>query len=268
MERIAKITLFISLFLLLSLLSTNLNAFNHEVEYNNNKTEEKSRLRRAIEMIKSKSDQSLPDVRLVKRQVVEIRDLFLKAVEQEGHKNKYVPEVEVILTSNLMFFAGDTNEGFVVAPNWKAAPVPMKQMFDKWMKESGCKYSGEEFFKKNFNWFLVAHELGHFLQKTQKGVEPTNATRWDSEIQANEIAVAFWLKCGKEAELKSFIEQTTKLMNYLKASVPKNFDKEYFNKNYRELAKNPAIYGYVQFLMYKKAWDKRAELNSVVPVNK
>lgn len=201
---------------------------------------------------------------LILKEVSSIRDKFIDAIKKEGVTVPYYPKVEVVNTPALMSFWGDRNFGYLLTPNWKTADKKMKNLFQHWVDESGIDYSAEEFFNKNFNWFLVAHELAHFLQETQKIRKIDYNDRWDGEIYANQVAVSFWMSQGKEKELTDFIENTSKLMNYLKSPNTSNLsEKEFFNQNEKELAQDPNKYGYYQFLFYKMAFDKKDKYHKV-----
>lgn len=221
-----------------------------------------------INEFKKTSNLNAGDITKVKEQITSIRDVFLRAVEDEGFKNPYTPQIEIILTPSLMSFLGDTSEGYLIAPSWGMAHKEMKELMNMWVQEAGSTFTGEEFFKKNFNWFLVPHELGHFIQMTQNVKNLDYNDLWEGELYANKVAVAFWLKQGMEEELKEFITETTLVMELLGSpNSTRLSEKEFFNKNYIELGSDPGKYGYYQFLLYKQAWAQKDNLNSFVIIN-
>lgn len=196
--------------------------------------------------------------------VSSIRDNFIHTIEEEGVNVNYSPEVLVVNTPALMSFWGDQNFGYLLTPNWKSANPNMKKLFEYWIEKTGVEDSAEHFFNQNFNWFLVAHELGHYLQETQKIRRIDYNDRWNGEIYANQVAVSFWIAQGKEKELTDFINNTTKIMKFLSSpNDSKESEEDYFNKNHRELAQDPNKYAYYQFLFYKMAFDRRDRYKKV-----
>ncbi len=232
---------------------------------NEESEENEESIRAEIEALKKQPGQTAADIPEVEKKVSEIRDRFLKAVEAEGYIHPYKPKVAVVFTPSLMSFNGDDKEGFLIAPTWGLAPEGMKKMMDSWMEQTKSHFTGEEFFKKNFNWFLVPHELGHFIQTTQKIKNIDYDDLWAGELYANKVAVAFWLEQGMEKELKEFVIETTKVMKLLGSPAPEGADeKKFFNENYQILGQDPTKYGYYQFLLYKEAFDQRANLKKIV----
>ena len=198
------------------------------------------------------------DNEIILSEVTSIRDKFIDAIKKEGVTIQYYPKVEVVNTPALMSYWGDRNFGYLLTPSWKSADQKIKNLFQLWIDKSEIDDSAEHFFNQNFNWFLVPHELAHFLQETQKIKKIDYDDRWDSELYANQVAVSFWMSQGKEQELADFIMNTTKIMNFLKSpNTSIVSEKEFFNKNYKELAQDPNKYGYYQFLLYKMAFDKK-----------
>lgn len=204
------------------------------------------------------------DNQAVLDKVTSIRDNFINVIKEEGVKVSYYPEVIVVNTPALMSYWGDRKFGYLLTPNWESADPNLKRLFQYWIEKSGVEDSAKHFFNQNFNWFLVAHELGHYLQETQKirGIDYND--RWNGEIYANQVAVSFWMSQGKEKELTDFIENTTKIMNFLKS--PNNSsesEEDYFNNHHRELAQDPNKYAYYQFLFYKMAFDEKDQYKKV-----
>lgn len=238
-----------------AVLSVSVGCSNSETSNKAESVQEQSRIQSYIASIKQKNAVNSPDVLTLKSEISEITNRFVNLARRQGYELAYVPQVEVIVTKQLMFFAGDKKEGVIVAPNWSGLPPKMKRLFSQWMKESNSELAAEMFFKKNFNWFLVPHELGHYLQNFA-AQEKSSQTRWQRELSANKTAIKFWLAQGQSKQLAAFIKETSKLSNYLKTQLPQEIDESYFNDNYRQLVANPVAYGYVQFKMYQMAWDE------------
>jgi len=222
-------------------------------------TDKSSQKKEFLDYVNSfKEKEPTVDNEIILTKVTSIRDNFFDAVKKEGVSIPYYPIVEVVNTPSLMSFWGDRNFGYLLTPNWESADQNMKNLFQLWIDESGVDDSAEHFFNQNFNWFLVPHELAHFLQETQKIKKINYDDRWDSELYANQIAISFWMSQGKEKELTDFIMNTTRIMNFLKSpNTSKVSEKEFFNQKYRELAQDPNKYGYYQFLFYKIAFDEK-----------
>ena len=60
-------------------------------------------------------------------------------------------------------------------------------------------YSGR-IFRENFNWFLLPHELGHYMN-----YHWYQSNSWDEEIEANQIAIAYWKYKGETERLDKFL---------------------------------------------------------------
>ena len=80
---------------------------------------------------------------------------------------------------------------------------------------------------------------------------------YDSEIEANEVAVAYWREIGEGAKLDSFLA----MVDFIQAKmpVPADTSEEYFNTNYDEIV-SPEEYGYFQFMFYKMANENNSSL--------
>jgi hypothetical protein len=114
-------------------------------------------------------------------------------------------------------------------------------------------------FGELFNELLVPHELGHYLEIMSRRIEMLD--HWQSELEANQIMVAFWMRDPESA--KKFplrIENATRYLRTLKNPVPPGQDaRAYFNQNYDKLGYDPAAYGWFQGELIQTAWKLRGE---------
>ena len=188
----------------------------------------------------------------LKKEIETTVQSFYKTIRQKGFKTPYELTVVIKNTPQFIFFSGDAQEGELVASIWEDLEENIKKMFNEWADGSG--FSGEEFFRLNFSWFLIPHELGHYIQE----VKQSELNRYEAEIEANKIAVAYWNEKGDSKKVEDFIKITEHIRS--KMSKPEDLSKDYFNKNYDEIASKPAVYGYFQFMFYVIAKDSNPKL--------
>ncbi len=182
---------------------------------------------------------------------------FISATQNAGIETPFIPEVIIKNTPQLIYY----EDKILVAPEWSGCTSGEVMIFDTWAKDAGGKFTGEQYFKINFNWFLAAHELGHYIQAIQND----NMTNWDAELNANKIAVAFWKLQGEQATLDTVIGWSQMVWKTLENPVPAGDDPEkYFNDNYEKLSSYPNAYGYFQFMFYKMAYDSDPVFNKLV----
>jgi len=112
-----------------------------------------------------------------------------------------------------------------------------------------------------FNWFLVAHELTHWLQR-EAGID---LDRFSSEAMANDFAVAFHLRAaGGEQRLVRLRDLLESALARLNDPTPEGVDAaSFFNTNYGALARDPSRYGYYQFRFILDSIAARDELDFV-----
>jgi len=119
----------------------------------------------------------------------------------------------------------------------------------------------EKEFGMLFNWFYIPHELAHALQaKTGRTVNyKPDFDYWQSEIEANEMAFAYFRSKGNHKELEELYNYAKKILSVLPDPVPEGEDPiVFFNDNYPSDNNplNPAIYGYFQMkqkvIIYEK----------------
>ncbi|MBS1759891.1 MAG: hypothetical protein JST23_07170 [Bacteroidetes bacterium] len=138
-------------------------------------------------------------------------------------------------------------------PFWKEVIPQQKDFF---YEVSGGKKQGKEVFGLFFNGFYLVHELGHGLAEGA-GKKIDNA--YDSEYDANTIAILYWRSSGNKKQLAKCYTYAKKILKHLKNPVPdkENF-KEYMTKHYEELSKDPYKYGYIQFSQFVEIYENKA----------
>ena len=174
---------------------------------------------------------------------------FVSASRDVGCHLPSVPTVEVRNTPGLIFI----RDGVVTVPSWSDCGADVIRTFEEWATAACGDCTGERFFRETFNWLLIAHELGHFVQRFQG----RKLSHWDSEVDANMIAVAYWQTKGAAERLQTVIEWAERIGASLPDPVPEGEDPvAFFNSNYAKLGQNPNAYGYFQFSFFKEAYDR------------
>ncbi len=181
---------------------------------------------------------------------------FLSEVQQEIQASSQnitlapLPTLQIENTPELMFYNPGNNQ--VTSPYWEGQSKESKQMFNTWVENANMHYSAEVFFKKNFNWFLVPHELGHYLDFRRN---KENRDFYGGELRANKIAITYLIKSGQETELLEFLTETDKLSHSLRFLPEGTDEPAYFTKHYDALSQDPSKYGYYQFSLYRQAYN-------------
>jgi hypothetical protein len=149
----------------------------------------------------------------------------------------YIPTVN-IQTGSYLIKWDEPNQG-IILPFWDELFDEQKELFKTLKGENA-----EEFFISLFNWFLIPHELGHFINPMEDSLSP-----YKKEQAANEFAVAFFLSQKENQEKMDYIEKSLpEVLELLPKIDFNNFtEEEYFNMNYTKLGSNPNAYGYFQF---------------------
>ncbi len=98
-----------------------------------------------------------------------------------------------------------------------------------------------------------------------------NFVRWESEVEANRIAIAFWsLDPAEAAQLPARIENFAVFLEALPDPVPPGVSpRDYFNANYERLGDDAQAYGWYQGAFMRTAWNERAQTDfcSLVRLN-
>lgn len=87
------------------------------------------------------------------------------------------------------------------------------------ISDSARRPPAEQQFAEIFNSLLLPHELGHYLQHLSG--RSRKVDRWESEVEANRIAIAFWSLAPSDAEqLPKRIENFVGFLGQLPDPVP------------------------------------------------
>ena len=165
---------------------------------------------------------------------------------------RYVPTVRILNTPALAYF--DARARRITLPYWPTLDEQTKGFFLALLPDPE---EAEELFGELFTWFLVAHEMTHWLQ----GELGIVLDRYEDERMANDVAVAFFMGEGDEARLVRLGELLDHALQSLPDPVPVGEDRAaYFNRRYADLAVDPAQYGQYQFTFILDAISRRADL--------
>ncbi len=181
-----------------------------------------------------------------------VQAYVLAAVELGGDAGA-PPEILVANTPQLSYYSPRANR--IVIPYW---PPQESTVAFFLVLTDGDEAMAEELFTELFDWFLVAHELTHWLM-TAHGAE---ADHYTSEAMANDGAVAFYnLSPGSEERLLRLDTLLAIALERLADPTPASLDPvTYFNAFYPALTSNPRQYGYFQFRFIRDAIARRHEL--------
>lgn len=150
----------------------------------------------------------------------------------------------------------DINKKTVNLPFWQEVIPEQKEFF---RKVSGGELQGKEVFGLFFNGFYLVHELGHGLAEST-GKKFDNA--FDSEYDANTIAVLYWRTTKHKNSLKKCYRYAKKMISQLTNPVPANEDyKKYITDHYEEITSDPYQYGYIQFSQFVEIYQKTKNIN-------
>jgi len=137
-------------------------------------------------------------------------------------------------------------------PLWQEV-IPQQKDFFAEVAEG--KEQGREVFGLFFNGFYLVHELGHGLTED---AEKKFGNAYDSEYDANTIAILYWRNIGEKKNLKKCYTYAKKMLKHLKNPVPANENfKEYMSKHYQELSSDPYKYGYIQFSQFVEIYENK-----------
>lgn len=144
-----------------------------------------------------------------------------------------------------------------VAP-WEQCPPPVQGFF----ASVSAGPDAAEFYRAGFYNFLIPHEMSHFIDY-ERGHGPVPDQRYDSELKANRVAVAFWIGRPEGLDwLSRFIPQIEAALAQLPVPVPADEDpRAYFNGNYDALLANPVGYAWFQWQMVLEAWSHREDID-------
>ncbi|MDD5646156.1 MAG: hypothetical protein PHW86_03195 [Candidatus Bipolaricaulis sp.] len=195
----------------------------------------------------------LPDAAVLQASVERTVDAYVLAAAELGRNAGSPPEILVANTPQLSYYSPQTNR--IVIPYWP--PQESTVAFFLALTD-GDEALARELFVELFDWFLVAHELTHWLM-TARGVETDHYT---SEAMANDGAVAFYnLFPESEERFLRLDALLAAALERLADPTPGSLDPvTYFNAFYPALTGNPRQYGYFQFRFIRDSIARRQEL--------
>ena len=170
-----------------------------------------------------------------------------------------LPEIVVENTPHLAYFNRQTHR--IVVPYWP----PQESTVTFFLTlTAGDEAAARILFTELFDWFLVAHELMHWLQ-TVRGAA---LDYYHAEISANDGAVAFYgLSPESEERLLRLDALLAAALEQLADPTPPALDPvTYFNAFYATLTGDPYRYGYYQFRFIRDSIARRHELAFAVVV--
>lgn len=136
----------------------------------------------------------------------------------------------------------------------------MQGLVTAWSQQGTLGLAPEQMFGEIFNSFLLAHELGHYLEHMSGRLNAVDL--WQSEVEANQIAIAFWEQDAGQAErLPMRVENFNRFLEGLPDPVPAGEDsRAWFIANYDgRLSTDAAAYGWYQGAFVRTAWAQRAD---------
>jgi hypothetical protein len=196
----------------------------------------------------------LDDANELRRSSQAIVDSYVKEAAAAGVEPAYTPSVVIETTPGLIFFTRDKRT--ITVPRWPDVPEEARAIFREFTAGDGEK--AELLFRSLFNWFFIAHEASHWLREEHGG----DVDHYASEVEANDLAAAFWARDGTNAQRLATLES---LLSEIVTRVPDptpagTSPREYFNTHYDELGQDPMKYGYYQFRFVLDSLRRRSEL--------
>jgi hypothetical protein len=184
-----------------------------------------------------------------------IRDRFVAAVRECGVEPTFIPEVAIRTAPSLATYS--STDRTLYLSRFEELPPPIQGTMTAWAADGVLDLDAQGQFAEIFNTLVVPHELGHALQ-FMWGRHPT-LDRWESETEANRIAIAYWRLDPAEAErLPERIENVTRFLGRLPSPVPEGRSaRDHFNSDYWALVADPQAYGWYQGALMQTAWDQR-----------
>lgn len=153
-------------------------------------------------------------------------------------------------TPYLIYFDMETKTA-----NLSLWPEVIPQQKDFFTEVAGGEKQGKEVFGLFFNGFYLVHELGHGLAES---AEKKFGNAFDSEYDANMIAIAYWRSAGQKKELKKCYAYAKKMLTHLKNPVPTGENhKDYLTEHYDEISADPYKYGYIQFSQFIAIYENK-----------
>jgi hypothetical protein len=188
-----------------------------------------------------------------------VRDRFVAAIQKCGVTPTFLPSIIADTPNDGIDY--DNGEHAVHISRWSKLDPAVKGAMEGWAKAGTLGLSPEGMWGEIFNELLVAHELGHYLEyMSGKFYELDN---WQSEIDADRIALAFWsIDSADAARLPARENNYASFLLALPSPVPKGSDaRGYFADHYADLTKDLSAYGWYQGQFMSLAWRDQGKLS-------
>lgn len=145
-------------------------------------------------------------------------------------------------------------------------PPPVQGIFNQWAGFTSDQPSGQALFNDMFHKFFFIHELGHWTTgqvlevrqdaKKQTAIANVQNNHWETELETNRIAVAWW-RAHDPAFLAKIVGDFRKIQAALPNPVQPGTDmKAYFAANYEKLGQDPNAYGWFLLQSVILAYDE------------
>ena len=145
-------------------------------------------------------------------------------------------------------------------------PEPMEGIWKRWAAYTTDEASGELLFNDMYHRYFLVHELGHLIafhvieglpSAERKSIETKlYANRWESEMIANRIAVA-WFREHDPQYLAKLVNDFRRIQAHLPSPVPAGTDaKTYYARRYVRLGRDPMANGWYQLHMVSMVYDE------------
>jgi hypothetical protein len=179
---------------------------------------------------------------------------YVEAVARTLGEPATSPTIDVRNTPYLAYF--DPRALKIVLPYWPPEKESTRTFFFE--LADGDEAWAEAFFAELFDWFLVAHEMTHWLQ-TELGLSLDHFT---AEAMANDVAVAFHMENAQgEERLLQLDAMLVRALDHLTNPKPDGMETaSYFNAFYMVLTQDPWKYGYYQFGLIRDSIARRSDL--------
>ena len=162
--------------------------------------------------------------------------------------------------------------------HWEKLPAPMQATFNQWASYAPDEPTGQQLFGDMFYRFFFVHELGHWMQDevliqrrdnaAKKAKENSGNHRWQYELGANRISVAWWRE-QDPAYLTKLVTDMRAIQRKLPNPVPPGQDTQtFFTTQYMKLTEDPNAYGWLQLQMVLVAYDEQPALTFQQAIDK
>lgn len=175
---------------------------------------------------------------------------------------KHIPQIETppnvrVKTTPWMIYIDIEKIPNIYIPVWNEVDSANKEYMNR---IAGKSTSGKTLFGMLFNGFYIPHELGHWIVNTY--IDSAISMSYDDEYFANQIAMTWWRKQGKSAEITTIYKTIKKAMKSYKRPIPANVNvRDYYTKNYKKILEDTEnfanIYGYMQFSQFVEIYEDK-----------